>query len=1258
MGEIMFNYTVDNAAVKHETMFKYWYNMSKEQNFAYQRFVALFDARTFNKPVAITKVATGFIDLHQLFVIQDGHSMLIQNQDWSKSRKSMIPRISSDIFGENIDELQHLLPDRFFARHKLGIMDFEPNLFGNSGNVVVNMYRSHIGGEKDWTTSLWKTKYMGTGEENIVYTDYQNKMTHRRTTETNFLSSCFGKPFDNIVNYFSLTDMMAGRIPKIWPVSYFIANDEFAFKISSYTNFYSNIYLSVQNKVVNIKKDFNVFTIEQDFNTSSVVFGFRPMPYNNIFNSYYVSTYGSKMYKFKDFSISKNTLKATYDSNHNASKEIPNGNHIENLFLSTGNINTNINPNTLVFTFGKVSGYLSLDSFGITPNRVLNITNGVHTSDGDDVAKYIPGWFGNSDGGDESSIIDNVFAKDNGKGLFGTNTFMGCWDGGHDAQYIPYHFSATDFGRNIREMNSKNIAMYKINSSFKEIPSSFFITKGTVGMYLPDEDVISVHKVKNRLNMDEEKYKSTWIHKVKKRLNRDEEKYKSIWVHKVLHEMSIGIYGHWVDKLSVDSRDIINSVFAYKIPYSTGVQYSSTTADLLQKHTAIFKQGVDFIKKYVVTTVDDSIDWIIKTALSVDFYDASGYDILIIPISKIKKQVFIDRIDDMFSKIARPVYVTNQSFASAIPRPLGFPDLDLFCDKKEHEVYIQYKNVFITKNKVRSTMFNDEFVSKMSRDVDFYTQSHTKKEYISLQYDGDNWNNKSYYADKLYRPVFTIQEEALTQIPHKTTMHDDVFIDKIPTLCHYSYGFFVNKEKYNTIINQQDVISKMNHDVHIMDISPVIRPIREFYYNQVYSAPVLRTAHYDDILSAPVPRTMQSPLYNQIQGVNKIYNEVKIAPNDFGNWAWVYEEEDSLNKPEYTIDELLLPENDTRYEDFQDIMFDKKKLKPKNPVKKIDDTTFIGKYPIKHPLPDYSDVGVVYLDVKTDVMYEVFLKFYRIWQSKLFEFSTMTMTQSVSKMLDYLYTWIMLYYPEERIEEALRVFRQIRWYGEMAIIQNSQYIISYEYEDLKSKLNTGRCAIPNDIDPDENGNVSNPTMIVDATNAVIRNNPAYIGISEARVQFTIDIKKNTTFSFSLINTIGSVNIYIDGVLVDTVSTSKLNLTYPLNFTGRPIVVDIIKTKQNNLNQMFCIGNIIVAKGTFKDLSIEFDPTLKAGNKPLDEIAKKMIQYANEHDNVTVAYENILKANVGISETYKRMVEYWEIHHQNKSKGKRLTIKQV
>ena len=60
----------------------------------------------------------------------------------------------------------------------------------------------------------------------------------------------------------------------------------------------------------------------------------------------------------------------------------------------------------------------------------------------------------------------------------------------------------------------------------------------------------------------------------------------------------------------------------------------------------------------------------------------------------------------------------------------------------------------------------------------------------------------------------------------------------------------------------------------------------------------------------------------------------------------------------------------------------------------------------------------------------------------------------------------------------------------------------------------------------------------------------------------------------------------------------------------------------------------------------------------DEIAKKMIQYANLYDDFKDAYNNIKRSNLGIQETYKKMLEYWNLHHQDKTKGKRLTIKEV
>ena len=183
-------------------------------------------------------------------------------------------------------------------------------------------------------------------------------------------------------------------------------------------------------------------------------------------------------------------------------------------------------------------------------------------------------------------------------------------------------------------------------------------------------------------------------------------------------------------------------------------------------------------------------------------------------------------------------------------------------------------------------------------------------------------------------------------------------------------------------------------------------------------------------------------------------------------------------------------------------------------------------------------------------------------------------------------------------------------------------------------------------------------MIIDSSLGVIKNNPIYVGINDAYVEFYIDNRKNTSITFSLSNTVGSVNIYINDILVDVISHSALNLTYQIPYTGDTNIVKIEKLASHNLNNHFYIGNIKVPNLSFKDLSIEFDPTLKIGNKPLDEIAKKMIQYANIYDDVKDVYQVMQKNNISIQEIYNKMIEYWNLHHQQKTKGKRLTIKQI
>ena len=636
---------------------------------------------------------------------------------------------------------------------------------------------------------------------------------------------------------------------------------------------------------------------------------------------------------------------------------------------------------------------------------------------------------------------------------------------------------------------------------------------------------------------------------------------------------------------------------------------------------------------------------------------------MIIPVSKIEHQGYIDTINNFVHKISHKGYINNQNFASVIPRFVNVSTLDLMCDKEQHRTYLDYKNLQITKQKVHAFIFKDEFVSKEARNTSLYSSITAQKEQRKgfvidiekvLKTPNKAFINDTIFADKTIKLCEIDKQIFANKKPRDTYINGDLFIEKIPYLCYYSYDVWADKDALKTQLDLQTQVYKKNKNGMILDMTSDISKgdIKTWYDYDVFSNKIIQN----------------SSLANEINEIHKTYKDTGIHPDDFGNWAWVYETPDPFD-PVYGIDELLLPENDTQYEQFEDIIFNKKTMRPRNPVKVIDETTFIAKYPTKHPIQKYSDVAVNYDDsaikveqyygIEIDIMHTVFLKYYRIWQSKIFEFSTMTMVQAVKTMLDYLYSWIMEYFPTDKIEQALRVFKLIRWYGESAIIQNSQYIISYEYDTLESKLTTGKCLIPSDMDPDVNNYVANQTMIVDASLGVIKPNPVFLNVSEAHVEFYIKHKKNTSFTFSLSNTVGSVNIYINGNLVDTVSTSKLNLTYQLPYQGNDMTtVRIEKDANSNKSPIFYIGHIVIPNASFKDLSIEFDPVLRAGNKPLDEIAKKIISCANLYDNRDEMYATMTKNNLGLSETYHMMSEYWKLHHQNKTKGKRLTIKQV
>lgn len=758
---------------------------------------------------------------------------------------------------------------------------------------------------------------------------------------------------------------------------------------------------------------------------------------------------------------------------------------------------------------------------------------------------------------------------------------------------------------------------------------------------------IFAYKIKNPMNI-----KKTELNILKSRIKMDIYSTSGINIQKIAKDIYFNEYNinGFKDKLDTNGTLLYKNIFASLEPKDISIANKFLFIEKMAYYIDIFKQSNSIYKLPKDIMEGEMLSSGLKDRLPIDYmtHMFEGYAGFLVPFSKVRRPMYIQKIDATVVKLHKNIVLDKQAFASVIQRPLGKPFLDLFCDKIKHEVYLDKLQTMAIKQKVKIEIWKDSvFAYRCSYRITLFDNIFVQKIKHPIWIDDEH-----VWAFRINKDLEIFKTEWFAyKISKEITKLDTVFIDKIPRLCYYEYDEFTWKTpRILELYEQQKQGTRTLYDMKVLDITQAFKNVEIYYDKILFSHKEISKIDF----------------FQEVEYIHRQNNELNILPNDFGNWAWVYETPDPFDKDPYGIDELLLPENDTRYSDLEDLIFDKENMRPKSPIKILDTNKWVAKYPIKHPIPEYEDIGKYYTGiefeqyygVRTSIMHSIFLKFYRIWYSKIYEFSSMTMEQSVKKMLEYLYSWIVTYFPPDELQEAFRVFRLIRWYGETSIIQNSHYIVSYEYDTLYSKLNTGKCLIPSDLEPDINGIVQNDTMYVDANLSVIRNRPDFVGNTGAYVTFYVDVNKNTTITFSLANTVGSVNIYINGVIVDVISSTKLNLTYPIPYTGTVTEVKIEKTAPNNLNDKFFIGNIFIPDAYYKDLSIEFDPTLRAGNKPLNDIAQKMISVANLFDDTNEAYENIRKSNLGVSEMYKKLSEYWKYHHEDKNKGKRLTIKEV
>lgn len=724
----------------------------------------------------------------------------------------------------------------------------------------------------------------------------------------------------------------------------------------------------------------------------------------------------------------------------------------------------------------------------------------------------------------------------------------------------------------------------------------------------------------------------------------------------------------------LDINKLLNEVFI-----TTNSEYMQKfIRQMFMEHS-----DVSMLKEYREASIEtDYIHDIVKNYLPLML--GAGSSQTIIAVNKINKTMFTKDLLNFVSKQRGNIFLdssTDTVFADKGIRNIFSLD-NLFCDKLSRDTsFIGFINESVIKKQINTWFVNEDiFVNKDSSATsitphDAYVTALERPVYISDQL----WVNKlaqdiAYIGDQeTFDKVHSIFEND-TFVPFDKYVVAQYF-DQIEWFTMIKQVFFYQEE---SLVKQYKAFSQQKEDVFVdrpiglLGLLPTGQSldIERFLYmtqiDQIARVNNFPLAFYEQYF---LTRDMSLDILPSMGEIHKIIKEANITTDATLDWAWTYEEDEPFDDP-FKIDELLLPENDSRYEDFENIIFNRATGKPRNPIQVIDDYTFIAKYPVHYPIKDedgenaYKDVAVEYLDVRTSIMKKVFLGYYQLWQDHIFEFSRMTIPQSAKKILDYLYAWIFMNFSEEDIPEALRTFRLVRWYLERGIIETSEYCITVNPKPLTSgPMNTTQLNIPTDLYPTD-GSTPNNTMYVDPSIHVIRNNQNMLH-HEAHLTIYIDNKKETLISFSL-HTLTPVYIILNEGLdneqtIDSITIPTTGkMVYNIPYTGDVNTFTIKKLGVDNNDNEFYIGNISIDDLDYKnaDLDIEFNPSKVQGNKVLNYVSQKVIAYANLLIENEVTIGELVKGNIHLSEVYEHLVEYWNLHHQNKDKGKRLTIKRT
>ena len=432
--------------------------------------------------------------------------------------------------------------------------------------------------------------------------------------------------------------------------------------------------------------------------------------------------------------------------------------------------------------------------------------------------------------------------------------------------------------------------------------------------------------------------------------------------------------------------------------------------------------------------------------------------------------------------------------------------------------------------------------------------------------------------------------------------------------------FFINKEDIGTYCNTDIAVKDTAETIDLKNNISVKKPIKHSdLLDSVFGYKYISHYDYPELVNAyAIPRAIK---LDKIEFVH--YMPLDGIDFDFTS---IREDIDELILPHYNYDYKRTITNDDGTLDFSFVKGYDSEL-----------GMLILNMPIEHPIEIFSSLALEYVDVNVKILEHTMFLIRNIWRENIYKYNMLSARDSIEHMLIILVRRIeeltSAVDKENDRHQYLRCMKLFKWYSEMAILNNCEYLLKFKTEAIAPNYNEMSISELEEYMSLDNLILSEGFMFERKFNSlrstVTIENTAIIPISVSMKLYIESTKISiSTYSGAVKSTIE----YGDGIHNVTVNVSDL------------ASIDIMR------DGYACIGSVKINVPT-DDFTVKYKGTIGESNSVFEEILDKYSIFKYSSEEIS-KFNNSYPMTVAI----QKIRDYFELHHKNKLKGKRLVTK--